>query len=128
VAGDSSLRHCPALFGFRLPGLHDEGLLDSALVAPADGHYYGNAGLATCAAAYLTWSQRTLPRVHRLLAGTVGEYLPRGVGFIAAFPRLLVLTAQVSKLSDYPETTFLQFSVVPLSNSLISVYYTWLVM
>lgn len=35
-----------------LPGLRDEGLLDSALVAAANRHHYEGADLATCAATY----------------------------------------------------------------------------
>jgi len=34
------------------PGLRDEGLLDSALMAPLQRQHYENAGLATCAATY----------------------------------------------------------------------------
>ena len=33
-------------------GLRDEGALESALVAAENREYYGNAGLATCAATY----------------------------------------------------------------------------
>jgi death-on-curing protein len=35
-----------------LLGLRDEGLLDSALAAPANRQHYEGAGLATCAATY----------------------------------------------------------------------------
>jgi death-on-curing protein len=35
-----------------LPGLRDEGLLDSALLAPAQRQHYEGADLATCAATY----------------------------------------------------------------------------
>lgn len=35
-----------------LPGVQDEGVLDSALVAAANRHHYENAGLAACAATY----------------------------------------------------------------------------
>src|SRR5947209_6503319 len=34
------------------PGLRDEGLLDSALLAPANRRHYEGADLATCAATY----------------------------------------------------------------------------
>ncbi len=35
-----------------LPGVRDEGLLDSALIAPANRGHYEGAGLAICAATY----------------------------------------------------------------------------
>src|SRR5688500_3787822 len=45
------------------PGIRDEGLLDSALVAPANRQHYEKADLATCAATYAFHLTRNHPFV-----------------------------------------------------------------
>ena len=44
-------------------GLRDDGLLDSALAAPKNRHYYEDASLSTCAAAYAFHLVRNHPFV-----------------------------------------------------------------
>jgi death on curing protein len=62
-------------FGGR-PGLRDEGLLDSALLAAANRQHYEGADLATCAATYAFHLTRNHPFVDgracaRAVSGTV---------------------------------------------------------
>src|SRR3954452_11526137 len=45
------------------PGIRDEGLLDSALLAPANREHYEGADLATCAATYAYHLTRNHPFV-----------------------------------------------------------------
>src|SRR5947209_2207166 len=62
-----------------LPGIRDEGLLDSALVAAANRQHYEGADLATCAARYAFHLTRNHPFVdgNKRIGAAVAEIFVR---------------------------------------------------
>ncbi len=62
-----------------LPGIRDEGLLDSALMSAANRQHYENANLATCAATYAFHLTRNHPFIdgNKRVGAAVAEIFVR---------------------------------------------------
>jgi death-on-curing protein len=70
-----------------LPGLRDEGLLDSALIAPAHRQHYEGADLATCAATYayhLTQAHAFVDGNKRVAAAAAEAFVQMNGGRVVA--------------------------------------------
>jgi death-on-curing protein len=104
------------------PGIRDEGLLDSALLAAANRQHYEGADLATCAATYAYHLTRNHPFVdgNKRVGAAVAEILVRlnGAQLSASNDEIVTLFLGIAAGTvprEEVEATFARWVVAPPS-------------